>query len=272
VARGERGVILKTPEEIEAIRASGRIVAGALRAMEHVARPGVPTVVLDRVGEDFIRSHGAVPSFKDYRPLGAPKAFPAAVCIAVNDVVVHGIPSERVVLKEGDIVGLDVGAFLDGFHADAATTLEIGEVEEKVRLLVSTTRAALEAAIEVSRVGKRLSDISAAIQRVVEGGPRGPKTGMRCVRDLSGHGVGRNLHEPPSVLNYVHRGAEDMALEEGMTLAVEPMTSLGAAYTRLCPLDQWGARTADGSWSAHFEHTIAVIGRDRARVLTALDD
>ncbi len=272
MSRSEREVILKTPEEIEAIRASGRIVAGALRAMADVARPGVPTIVLDRVGEDYIRGHGAVPSFKNYRPLGAPRPFPSALCVAVNDVVVHGIPSEKVVLQEGDIVGLDIGACLEGFHADAALTVEIGAVDEKVRKLVSTTRAALEAAIEVARVGKRLRDLSAAIQRVVEGGPRGPRTGMRCVRDLSGHGVGKKLHEPPSVLNYVDRGAEDMALQEGMTLAVEPMTSLGAAYTRLCPLDQWGARTADGAWSAHFEHTIAIVGRERARVLTTLDD
>jgi methionyl aminopeptidase len=269
VARGEQ-VVPKTPAEIEAIRASGRIVAGALRAMAEIACPGMPTIALDRVGEDYVRSYGGSPSFKDYRPAGAPRAFPNAVCIAVNDVVVHGIPSDKVVLKEGDIVGLDIGVFHDGYHADGALTVEIGEVDERVRKLVRTTRAALEAAIEIARVGKRLSDISATVQKIVEGEPRA-RTGFRCLRDLSGHGIGKNVHEPPSVLNYLDRSAPDLPLEEGIVLAVEPMTSLGAAYTRVCPLDGWGARTADGAWSAHFEHTLAV-GRERARVLTTLED
>jgi len=264
-------VILKSEEEIEAMAASGRILAGALRAVAHAVRPGIPTIVLDRVGEDYIRSNGAIPSFKDYKPAGAARPYPAAVCVARNDVVVHAVPSPDDVIVEGDIIGIDIGVCLEGFHSDAARTIEVGEVTAEARRLVDVTRRALEAVYPVARVGGRLRDISAAIQTTVEGGLDGSKTGIVCVRDLSGHGVGKSVHEAPSVLNYVHRGAEDMELVEGMTLAVEPMTSLGSPYTKLCPRDQWGARIRDGALSAHFENTIA-IGRDGARVLTALAD
>lgn len=270
MARVPEGVILKTPEELEKMRAAGKLVAGALRTMAKVARAGMPTIALDRIGEDWVRASGGIPSFKDYRPAGAPRAFPNAVCISVNDVVVHGIPSETVVLQEGDIVGLDIGVCVEGCHADGALTVEIGEPAADVRELVRRTRESLEAAVAVARAGRKLSDIGRAVQNAVEGTPV-HRTGFRVIRDLTGHGVGRRVHEPPSVLNYVERGTPDMTLLEGMTLAVEPMTSMGAAWTRLCPVDGWGARTADGTWSAHFEHTIA-IGPEGAEVLTVAGD
>lgn len=267
--RGRRraGIILKSDDEIEAMARAGAILAGALKAMARAVRPGIPTSLLERIGEDYIRSHGAEPSFLGYTPPGASEPYPSAVCISVNDVVVHGVPSDSVVLAEGDIVGMDAGACVEGRHADAATTVAVGAVDPRVGRLVETTRRALDAAIAAVEIGGVVSDISAAIQETVEGSLRGSRTGMVCIRDLAGHGVGRSVHEEPSVPSCVDRRDPEVKLVKGMTLAIEPMTSLGAAYTRRCPIDKWGARTADGSMSAHFEHTVAVSD-DGAQVLT----
>ncbi|MBD3175973.1 MAG: type I methionyl aminopeptidase [Armatimonadia bacterium] len=250
------------------MRRSGRILAGALRAMASAVRPGIPTIVLDRVGEDYIRSHGATPSFKGYRPRGADTPFPAAVCVSVNDVVVHGIPSEDVVLAEGDLVGIDVGVCLDECHTDAALTVPVGDVKGPLAKLMAATRQALGDAVEAAREGNRVRDISSAIQKAVEGGTTGSKTGMMCIRDLAGHGVGAAIHEGPSIPNYVHRGEGKLTLSEGMTLAIEPMTTMGSPYTKRCPVDNWGARTVDGKWSAHYEHTVLVT-KTGGDVLTA---
>lgn len=263
----EGAAVIKTPAQIAKMREAGRILAGALSAMGKAVRPGIPTVVLDRVGEDYLRSHGARPSFKGYRPPGAREAYPAAVCVSVNDVVVHGVPSERVVVNEGDIVGLDIGVCVGGCHADGATTVEVGEVSPEVAVLVAATREALTAAVAASQLGGRVRDISAAIQAAVEDRQAPGRPRMACIRDLAGHGVGLSVHEAPSVANFADDTGGRMKLREGMTLAIEPMSSLGAAFTQRCPVDNWGMRTIDGSWSAHFEHTV-LITREGPDVLT----
>lgn len=261
-------VIIKSPEQVEAMRRSGRVLAGALQAMASMVRPGITTAAVNVVGEDYILSHGGTPSFKGYQPQGAETPFPAAVCVSVNDVVVHGIPSERVVIREGDIVGLDVGVCLDGCHTDGAITVAVGSVSPRVARLMDATRTALAEAIKAMRVGRRVRDISEAIQKAVEGSISASSTGMRCIRDLAGHGVGCAVHEEPSIPNYVHRGEGKLALRAGMTLAIEPMTTYGQPYTRRCPIDNWAARTVDGEWSAHFEHTV-LITEAGPEVLTA---
>jgi methionyl aminopeptidase len=263
----EGAVVIKTPAQIAKMREAGRILVGALSAMRKAVRAGIPTVVLDRVGEDNVRSHGAVPSFKGYRPPGAAQAYPTAVCVSVNDVVVHGVPSERVVLSEGDIVGLDIGVCVGGCHADGATTVEVGETSPEVAAMVAATREALAAAIAAAQFGGRVRDISAAIQSAVEDRRAAGRPRMACIRDLAGHGVGSSVHEAPSVPNFADDSGGRVRLREGMTLAIEPMTSLGAAFTQRCPCDNWGMRTVDGSWSAHFEHTV-LITRDGPEVLT----
>jgi methionyl aminopeptidase len=262
-------VVIKTAEQIDAMRRSGRVLAGALRAMSEIVRPGISTADVDRVGEDYIRSHGGSPSFKGYQPWGADTPFPAAVCVSVNDVVVHGIPSDRIILQEGDLVGIDAGVCLDGCHTDAAVSVAVGPVSARVAKLMATTRKALAEAVKVACVGRRVRDISAVIQRTVEGGTSVSTTGMRCIRDLAGHGVGASVHEGPSIPNYVHRGEGRLLLREGMTLAIEPMTTFGEPYTKRCAIDHWGACTVDGEWSAHYEHTVLVT-TSGPEVLTAV--
>jgi methionyl aminopeptidase len=236
-------VYLRDRDEIEAIRAAARIVARTIRMLRREVRPGVTTAELDRLAESFIRDHGARPAFKGYR------GFPASICPAVNDEVVHGIPGERR-LAEGDIVGLDVGVEKDGFYGDAAVTVPVGEVNEQAKRLLEVSRESLARGIEQARAGKRVGDISHAIQSYVE------SQGFSVVRSLVGHGIGREMHEEPQVPNYglPERGPRLMA---GQVLAIEPMVNVGGPEVVTRP-DGWTVVTRDGSLSAHFEHTVAV--------------
>jgi methionyl aminopeptidase len=239
-------VTLKSVREIERMRASGRIVAEVLEAMAGTVKPGVTTAELDELAEAIIRSHpGARPAFKGYG------GFPASICASVNDEVVHGIPSRQRRLEPGDIIGIDVGVLLDGYHADAARTFAVGDVSQGARELLDVTRAALEAGIEAARPGGYLGDISSAIQRVAE------RSGFSVVRDLVGHGIGQHLHEDPQVPNFGTPG-RGLALETGLVIAIEPMVNCGSSTVRTLD-DAWTIVTADGTLSAHFEHTVAVM-------------
>jgi methionyl aminopeptidase len=248
-------IIYKSPEEIARMRQAGRIVAGTIERVLGEVRPGIATARLDAVAEAYIRERGATPSFKGYR------GFPASICVSVNHEVVHGIPSERRVLREGDVLSLDFGAIWEGYHADSAVTVFVGEPpSSEAEKLVRVTEEALEAGIARIRPGGRLSDVSNAIEEVVGG------AGFSVVREYVGHGIGRNLHEDPQVPNYgpPGRGPE---LRPGLVLAIEPMVNLGGWETRVLA-DGWTVVTADGSLSAHFEHTIAVT-EEGHEVLTA---
>ncbi|HEY7470930.1 MAG TPA: type I methionyl aminopeptidase [Gemmatimonadota bacterium] len=241
-------VTLKSAREIERIRASGRVVAEVLEALEAEIRPGVATVDLDRLAESIIGRHeGARPAFKGYG------GFPASICASVNDEVVHGIPSESRRLDAGDIIGIDVGVLMDGYHADAARTFAVGPVSEESRRLLSVTRSALEAGIAAARPGARLGDVSAAIQGVAE------TAGFSIVRDLVGHGIGQHLHEDPQVPNFGVEG-RGLELEPGLVIAIEPMVNVGGCEVRTLE-DAWTIVTIDGSLSAHFEHTVAITER-----------
>ncbi|HET7273586.1 MAG TPA: type I methionyl aminopeptidase [Longimicrobiaceae bacterium] len=247
-------IYLKTPEEIDTIARAGAIIGDLYRALPAEVLPGRTTADLDKFAENFIRDHaGAEPAFKGLY------GFPATLCTSVNQEVVHGIPSARRKLIEGDVISVDCGVKLDGFFADSAVTLPVGDVAQSVRELLDTTRRALEAGIAEASVGKRLGDIGAAIQEVAEEG------GYGIVRDLVGHGIGREPHEEPQVPNYGQRG-RGLKLEEGLVLAIEPMLNAGTASVRTLS-DRWTVVTADKAASAHFEHTVAVTA-DGPRVLT----
>lgn len=248
-------IILKTPEEIEIMAKASKLVAETLQFLRPHVRPGVTTDELDRLAEEFIRSRGGRPAFKGYR------SYPKTLCASVNDQVVHGIPSKRV-LKEGDIVGLDLGAIVDGFYGDSAVTVPVGTIDAKTAELLRVTEEALYAGIEQAVVGNRLSDISHAVQQRAESG------GFSVVTDFVGHGIGRQLHEEPQVPNYGNPG-QGPRLQVGMVLAIEPMVNMGKSDVRVLD-DQWTAVTKDGSLSAHFEHTIAIQPSGPARILTKL--
>jgi methionyl aminopeptidase len=238
-------IIYKSSDEVDRMRAAGRIVAATIDTVLGAVRPGVSTADLDRVAEDFIRERDATPSFKGYR------GFPASICASLNDEVVHGIPSTKRILKEGDVLSLDFGAVWEGYHADSAVTVFVGEPPSaEAEKLVRVTEDALEAGISQIRPGGRLSDISHAVQQVVEG------AGFSVVREYVGHGIGRSLHEDPQIPNFglPGRGPE---LRPGLMVAVEPMVTMGDWRTRVLA-DDWTVVTADGSLAAHFEHTIAV--------------
>lgn len=246
-------IVLKKASEIEKMRAAGRVVARTLRRMAEAIVPGKTTLLeLDAIARRVIEEAGGTPSFLGY------KGFPAAACISVNSVVVHGIP-DGTVLREGDIVGLDIGVFLDGWHADSAWTYPVGTISEAARRLLNVTREALFQGIAKARVGNRTGDIGAAVQRYVE------SQGYSVVRELTGHALGRQLHEEPSVPNFGKAG-KGALLKAGMTLAIEPMVNAGRPEVRTLA-DQWTVVTADGSLSAHFEHTVAVT-RDGPDILT----
>ncbi len=247
-------IVLKSADEIACMRRAGRLVALALREVARAVAPGVTTSVLDRTAETFIRDGGGTPSFKGYR------GYPASICASVNDEVVHGIPGTRV-LEAGSIVSVDLGVFLDGFHADAALTVPVGEVKPEARRLLAVAGKALEAGVAAARPGSRLGDIGWAVQSVVEA------AGFSVVRDYAGHGIGRALHEDPQVPN-TGRPRTGLALEIGMTLAIEPMVNAGGPEVAL-DADGWTVRTLDGTWSAHAEHTVAVT-EDGPVVLTGL--
>jgi methionyl aminopeptidase len=248
-------VTLKSPRELEVMARAGRIVAATLTLMREVVRPGMTTEDLDAEAERFIRSHdGAKPSFKGLY------GFPKTLCTSIDDEIVHGIPSPKRVLEDGSIVSVDVGVQLEGLHADSATTLAVGEVDDEVTRLLRVTQECLAAGIAQARVGNHVGDIGHAVQQVAEA------AGYGIVRELVGHGIGTRFHEEPQVPNYgaPKRGPR---LLEGMTLAIEPMITIGSPVTRTLP-DKWTVITADGSLSAHFEHTVAVTA-DGPRVLTA---
>lgn len=248
-------IILKTPDEVDVMAKASRLVAETLQVLRREVRPGITTEHLDRIAEDYIRSDGGIPAFKGYR------GYPKTLCASVNDEVVHGIPSKRM-LKECDIIGLDLGAIVGGFYGDSAVTLPVGAVEEKVLTLLRTAEEALYAGIAQAVVGNRLSDISHAIQRHVEA------AGFSVVTDFVGHGIGRQLHEEPQVPNFGKPG-QGPRLQVGMVLAIEPMVNMGASEVRVLD-DHWTAVTRDGSLSAHFEHTIAIQPSGPPRILTKL--
>jgi len=248
-------IILKTPEEVALMAKASRVVAEALEVLKQAVKPGVTTAELDRLAEAEIRARGAQPAFKGYRN------YPKTLCASVNEQVVHGIPSKRV-LKEGDIIGLDLGAIVEGFYGDSAVTVGVGKVDDKALRLVRVTEEALALGIEQAVVGNRLSDISHAVQRHVEA------AGYSVVTEFVGHGIGRQLHEEPQVPNYGKPG-QGPRLQHGMVLAIEPMVNMGSAAVRVLD-DRWTAVTVDGSLSAHFEHTIAVQPEGPAKVLSQL--
>ncbi len=247
-------ITLKSPRELDIMGRAGHIVAETLALVRRHVRPGATTEDLDRIAEAFIRSHpGATPSFKGLY------GFPKTLCTSINDEIVHGIPSPKRVLPDGGIVSVDVGVRLEGLHADAATTIPIGEIAPGTMRLLEVTQEALAAGIAQARLGNHIGDIGHAVQVVAEG------AGYGVVRELVGHGIGEQFHEEPQVPNYgsPKRGPR---LLEGMTLAIEPMITMGSPDTKTLP-DKWTVVTADGTLSAHFEHTVAIT-KDGPRVLT----
>jgi methionyl aminopeptidase len=252
--------VLKDAWELDLMRRAGSIVARTLALVTSRAKPGVTTAELDRVGEAFIRGEGAYPTFKGYR-VGS-KTFPASLCLSINEEVVHGIPSERRTLQEGDILSIDCGATYKNYIGDAAVTIPIGRVSPAAARLIESTRAALEAGIAAIRPGGRLRDISASIQEFAE------SRGYTLVKLYCGHGVGQKLHEEPQVPNYVNDAYENMSLrlKPGLVLAIEPMLNEGGEEVEELE-DRWTVVTADGKLSAHFEHTVAITA-DGPRVLT----
>lgn len=245
-------VIVKTATELAMLREAGRVSAQALRVGGEAVAPGVTTREIDKLIHDYIILQGATPSFLNYN------GYPASACISVNDEVIHGIPGDRV-LVEGDIVSIDVGACLNGYHGDNAATFPVGNVSEKARRLMDTTRESLELAIQQAVPGGRIGDISNAVQTYCE------ERGFTVVREYVGHGVGRNLHEDPEVPNF-GRAGHGVRLVPGMVIAIEPMINAGSKYVR-GDTDGWTVRTSDGEYSAHFEHTVAIT-KDGPIILT----
>jgi len=243
-------IFLKSPQEIELMRAANRVVGEILVELRERVVPGISTGELDRIAAEFIRKKGARSAFKGYRMRNGSIPFPATICISLNDEVVHGIPSFQRLVQEGDVVSLDFGVIYHDFYGDSAISFAVGEVEKPVSSLIETAAAALEAGIAEAQVGNRLGNISAAIQERVE------QEGFSVVREFVGHGVGRRLHEDPPVPNY---GVRDrgVRLREGLVLAIEPMVNVGRAEVAL-KSDGWTAVTRDGSLSAHFEHSVAI--------------
>jgi methionyl aminopeptidase len=237
-------IALKSADELERLRAAGAVVHAVLQELAVAARPGVTTLELDQLAASRTRARGAEPAFLGYH------GYPASLCISVNEEVVHGIPSARRALREGDLVGLDYGVVLDGFYGDSAITVAVGQVDEESRRLIEVTRGALDCAIAEARPDRRVGDIGAAVQAFVEA------RGFAVVRDFVGHGIGRRLHEPPQVPNFGAAGTGPR-LRAGMVLALEPMVNAGGCAVELLE-DGWTAVTQDGRRSAHFEHTVAV--------------
>ena len=245
---------LKSARELELMAEGGKILGATLKVLHEAVRPGVSTLELDAIGEAFIREHaGAAPAFKGLY------GFPGSVCTSINEEIVHGIPSRKRVLKDGDIVSLDVGVGYKGFFTDAAVTVPVGEVDDETARLLRVTEEALKAGIDAAQAGSNVGDVGAAVQAVVE------RSGFTVVRDLVGHGVGASMHEEPQVPNF-GKPRRGVRLNPGLTIAIEPMVNVGSHAVRTLP-DEWTIVTADGSRSAHFEHTVAVT-IDGPRVLT----
>ena len=255
-------IFLKTEDEIELMRHANQLVAKTLAEVGRHIKPGVTTLQLDKVAEEFIRDHGAVPTFKGFpNPYGGP--FPGSICTSVNDVVVHGIPDATTVLKDGDVISVDCGTLLEGFNGDSCYTFCVGEVSDDVRQLLKTTKESLYLAIEQAQAGKHIGDISSAVQTHCE------QQGYGIVRELTGHGIGKEMHENPPLPNYVRRGNGTM-LKAGMCIAIEPMVTMGKKDIYMMP-DRWTIRTRDGKPAAHFEHTIA-IRKGKAEILSSFEE
>jgi len=241
-------IFLKTEEEIELMRAANLLVGATLAEIGKVIKPGITTLELDKIAEEFIRDHGAVPTFKGFpNPYGGP--FPASICTSVNDQVVHGIPNDTP-LEEGDIVSVDCGTLLNGYNGDSCYTFGVGEVSDEVKSLLKTTKESLYKGIEAAMPGKRIGDIGYAVQTHCEA------QGYGVVREFVGHGIGKEMHEDPAVPNYGRRGY-GVQLKNGLCIAIEPMITMGSPKIYMMP-DRWTIRTQDGKPAAHFEHTIAI--------------
>jgi methionyl aminopeptidase len=253
----ERNVVIKSPEDLEIMRAAGRINALALKAVREAIAPGVTTGALDKIAETVIRDHGAVPAFLGYP---GPTPYPATINSCINEEMVHAIPGGRTI-KEGDLVSIDCGTVFKGFVADSAFSVGVGNVSAEVQKLLDVTNKALEIGISKMRAGNRVGDVSAAIQKYVE------SFGFHVPREYTGHGVGRQMHEGPQVPNWGLPG-RGMVLRPGMTIALEPMVLVGTHRTRIQP-DQWTVTSYDGSLTAHTEHSVAVTDGD-PRILTEL--
>lgn len=246
-------IVLKTAREIAIISEACRISAGALKLAGEAVEPGVTTEEIDRIAEKYIRSQGAVPNFKGYN------GFPGTACISINNEVIHGIPSKKRVIKEGDIVSIDLGACFEGYHGDNAATFAAGDVSEQAKLLMAVTKESLYKGISKALAGNRIGDIASAVQQHVE------SNGFSVVREYVGHGVGTKLHEAPEVPNFGKPG-RGVRLMPGMTIAIEPMVNAGDYDVKVMP-DGWTVLTRDGSLSAHFEHTVAITA-DGPKILT----
>lgn len=255
-------VFLKTEDEIELMRNANQLVSKTLAELAKCIKPGISTLQLDRIAEEFIRDHGAIPTFKNFpNPYGNP--FPASICTSVNDVVVHGIPDDKTILKDGDIISVDCGTLLEGFNGDSCYTFCVGEVSDEVRKLLRVTKESLYKGIENAVAGKHLGDIGSAVQDHCEA------EGYGVVRELTGHGIGREMHEPPQVPNYGRRG-NGMLLKAGMCIAIEPMITMGDRQIYMMP-DRWTIRTRDGKPAAHFEHTMAIC-KGKAEILSSFEE
>ena len=255
-------IFLKTEDEIELMRQANSLVGKTLGELAKHIKPGVTTKELDRIADEFIRDNGAVPTFKGFpNPYGNP--FPASICTSVNDVVVHGIPDEKTVLRDGDIISIDCGTYYKGYNGDSCYTFSVGEVSDEVKQLLDVTKQSLYRAIDVAQAGRHLGDIGHAVQTLCEG------NGYGVVRVLTGHGIGKQMHEEPQVPNYGEEGS-GVLLKSGMCLAIEPMVTLGTRKVMLMS-DRWTIKTLDGKPAAHFEHTIAVR-RGKADILSSFSE
>ena len=255
-------IFLKTEDEIELMRQANQLVGKTLGELAKHIKPGVTTLQLDKIADMFIRDHGAVPTFMGFpNPYGGP--FPASICTSVNDIVVHGVPDSRTVLKEGDIISIDCGTLLNGYNGDSCYTFCVGEVSDEVKRLLRVTKESLYKGIENAVAGKHVGDVSSAVQDYCEA------EGYGVVRELTGHGIGREMHEDPQVPNYGRRGNGPM-LKAGMCIAIEPMITMGKRDIYLKP-DRWSVATRDGKPAAHFEHTIAVR-RGKAEILSSFEE
>ena len=255
-------IFLKTEDEIELMRQANKLVGKTLGELAKHIKPGVTTLQLDKIADEYIRDHGAIPTFKGFpNPYGGP--FPASICTSVNEIVVHGVPNAETILKDGDIISIDCGTLLNGFCGDSCYTFCVGEVSAEVKKLLRVTKDSLYLGIEQAVAGHHLGDISSAVQEHCE------SNGYGVVRELTGHGIGREMHEDPPVPNFGRRGNGTM-LKDSMCIAIEPMITMGKRDIGLMP-DRWSIRTRDGKPAAHFEHTI-VVRKGKAEILSSFEE
>ena len=252
------GITIKSSRELDLMREAGRIIAEAKLAVKNALAPGVTSLEMDALAEEIIKKRGAIPSFKGYQPAPHMPPFPASICFSFNEEIVHGIPSERK-MREGDIVSVDFGAIVEGYHGDSAFTAGVGSISDTAQRLIDVTSDSLDAGIKMALIGSRLTDISNSIQIYAE------SKGYSVVKEYVGHGIGRELHEEPQIPNYGSPGRGPL-LREGMVLAIEPMLNVGSWKTKVMP-DGWTIVTIDGELSAHSEHTVAITS-DGPEVLT----